>query len=263
MSNANYWRTEEEPYSVNKVSPDFEIYEPSDWDIEYELRKLELLKTGEYYEPNTYNFIYLSEYHEGFKKINKKLLLDENITIISKHAFEGSLFHGELIIPRKCYRIDNYAFNDCKNFTGILEIPNNVRTIGNMAFDDCFGFEGLRFENNSSLRVIKFSAFGGCKGIKGHLEIPNSVQVICSSAFSGCSGITSLKIGSSVRFINSIAFSGCTGIRGDIVIPKSVEEIGIDAFKGCVNVDRFFVPKRFKGWWLTQSIQEMEKVIYY
>ena len=59
--------------------------------------------------------------------------------------------------------VDDYAFTNCGNFTGVLELPSNLQYIG-------------------------VSAFSGCRGLSGSLFIPSAVEVIGETAFFQCTG---------------------------------------------------------------------------
>ena len=85
-------------------------------------------------------------------------------------------------IPDSVTSIDDCAFLDCCNLTGV-RIPDSVTSIGNLAFDGC-----------SSLIEI---------------TIPDSVTSIGISAFEGCRNLTSVTIGNGVTSIGSCAFYSC------------------------------------------------------
>ena len=162
--------------------------------------------------------------------------------------------------------IDNFAFYNCRNLTGLLSaIPSSVTRIGNYAFYGCTGFTGS-LNVPISVTEIGYSAFQGCSGFTGGLTIHDSVTSIASNAFYGCInfetitvetgnsyydsrencnalintltdelvfGCKNTVIPNSVTSIGNNAFYNCRGLTGSLVIPNSVDTIGSCAFYNC------------------------------
>ena len=164
----------------------------------------------------------------------KKLMIGNGVTTIGDYAFnECKGFTGNLEIPDSVTTIGAYAFNECKGFTGNLEIPDSVTTIGAYAFNGCEGFTGSLTISQGITSIVD-RVFSGCKGLTGSLIIPNSVTTIGEYAFSSCSGFTGdLEIPSSVTAIGYQAFGGCKGFTGNLTISNGVISIGKYAFEDC------------------------------
>ena len=114
---------------------------------------------------------------------------------------------GDITIPQKfgdytVTTIDDYAFQYCRNITGIT-IGDNITYIG-------------------------YEAFGSCFGLK-NVTIGNNVTTIYDSAFFNCTKLESIIIPDSVTYIGNCAFGSCTSLN-DIRLPDSTTTIGYDAF---------------------------------
>ena len=101
---------------------------------------------------------------------------------------------GALVIPAQInnipvYRIDDYAFHECKGFTGRLTLPEGVAEIGESAFSGCSGFTGI-LRLPQSLKKIEPGAFYDCKGLQGDLTIPSGVEKIGKCAFLQCESLS-------------------------------------------------------------------------
>ena len=162
------------------------------------------------------------------------LIEGKPVTTIGEWAFSDCKgFTGNLIIPESVTTIGDFAFKDCKGFTGDLTIHGSVTTIGVSAFENCNGFTGDLTISENVTTIGKW-AFSGCSGFTGNLTIPGSVTTIGDCAFENCNGFTgNLIINNGVTGIGSCAFMDCSGFTGDLTIPDSVKGIGMGAFSGC------------------------------
>ena len=92
---------------------------------------------------------------------------------------------GDITIPQKfgdytVTTIDDYAFQYCRNITGIT-IGDNITYIGYEAFGSCFGLKNVTIGNN--VTTIYDSAFFNCTKLES-IIIPDSVTYIGNCAFS-------------------------------------------------------------------------------
>ncbi len=185
---------------------------------------------------------------------------------------------GETEVPTKLggypvTRIDDYAFENCKEITRIV-IPKGVTEIGLYAFHDCVKLQGVVIPEG----VISMNgcAFENCSSLTA-VTIPDSVQIIWQP-FSGCQNLTSIEVdpenpyyyskgncliktdgktlvggckGSvipeddGILAIDDQAFYGQTGLTG-IAIPDSVKTIGYSAFCECSSLKKITIGKNVK-----------------
>ena len=55
-------------------------------------------------------------------------------TIIGKNAFCNCVSLEEIVLPKKLYKIGDYAFHNCQTLLKTFIIPSTVHVIGNFAF---------------------------------------------------------------------------------------------------------------------------------
>jgi hypothetical protein len=168
---------------------------------------------------------------------------------------------GVIVLDGHIDKIEDYAFEDCKNLKGI-DIPNGITEIGESAFKHCKNLREIVIPEG--VTKIGLCAFDGCKGLE-KVVIPSSVTEIVSGAFSCCSGLCEIDVQSGIEYIDSEVFGDCTGLRKivipssvttiydgaflrckgleEIVIPESVTRIGGNAFFRCDNIKAIYVPK--------------------
>ena len=168
---------------------------------------------------------------------------------------------GVIVLDGHIDKIEDYAFEDCKNLKGI-DIPNGITEIGESAFKHCKNLREIVIPEG--VTKIGLCAFDGCKGLE-KVVIPSSVTEIVSGAFSCCSGLCEIDVPSGIEYIDSEVFGDCTGLRKivipssvttiydgaflrctgleEVVIPESVTKIGKNAFFRCGNIKAIFVPK--------------------
>ena len=177
-------------------------------------------------------------------------------------------FQGEYVIPNGVTRINDGAFLNCSNLTGItipssvthigfyafgyctaltsVTIPNSITSIGGQAFYECSGLTSVHIKDLTSWCRISFNPQPGSNPLVyahhlylnsseiRNLVIPNSVTSIGDSAFRGCS-LSSVTIPRSVTSIGNEAFRCCERLSS-IEIPSSVVYIGLATFQDCPNL---------------------------
>lgn len=154
-----------------------------------------------------------------------------------------------MTLPAHLTRIEQEAFKNCADLTGVVEIPDGVTEIGAEAFYGCTGLTGTPVIPRD-IEAIGARAFYGCTGLSGTIVLPTSVR-IAEDAFAGCEGLTVKQIDETPaeyfeysvdRDSEGREFVTITGWCGpenyeNLVIPftiegKPVRVIGSHAFEG-------------------------------
>ena len=189
---------------------------------------------------------------------------------IGEGAFEGSLVH-DVALPDSLYRIDERAFADCPNLTG-LTIPKSTVNIERCISLGSPNFRGFQVESNN--RFYSTDSYGGLyttKNLSGNLEfkecpggfrgkyvlqagtrivngfhehdgvteiwMPDSVTEVYYS--DGCKNLSKVRLSKNLLTIDSTAFRDCAALR-EIVFPESVKTIGERAFSGCISLKHVY-----------------------
>lgn len=90
----------------------------------------------------------------------KKVIIEDGVTNIGNHAFDGYSGLTSITIPNSVTSIANYAFRYCTDLTSVT-IPNSVTSIGQNAFYGCSGLTSVTIGN--FVTSIGSSAFSGAK----------------------------------------------------------------------------------------------------
>lgn len=143
----------------------------------------------------------------------------------------------ELVIPDAVTAINDYAFYQCSNITG-LTVGNGVTAIGSSAFGGCKNLKSVTLGAN--VTSIGDSAFLECSSLE-NLVIGENVKLIDEYAFTRCAAIKYLSIPASVEVIGDSAFSECSGLA-EIKLNYGLKTIGDGAFVGCVSLESFIMP---------------------
>jgi hypothetical protein len=189
---------------------------------------------------------------------------------IGEGAFEGSLVH-DVALPDSLYRIDERAFADCPNLTG-LTIPKSTVNIERCISLGSPNFRGFQVEPNN--RFYSTDSYGGLyttKNLSGNLEfkecpggfrgkyvlqdgtrivngfhehdgvteiwMPDSVLEVYYS--DGCKNLSKVRLSKNLLTIDSSTFRDCAALR-EIVFPESVKTIGERAFSGCISLKHVY-----------------------
>lgn len=116
----------------------------------------------------------------------KTVVIEDGISIIGSHAFEG-----------------------CKSLTNVT-IGNNVISIGYSAFSGCTNLTSITIPSN--VTYIGSSAFYGCTSLTS-ITIPDGVTCIGVGVFENCTSLTDIIISNSVTTIGDGAFYNCTNLK--------------------------------------------------
>ena len=167
------------------------------------------------------NYMYSSQFPwNSYRSSITKLTIGDNVTSISRYAFEDCKALEEVIIPNKVETVGDCAFFYCEKLKKVT-IGNSVTSIGSYAFSIC--------------KVLE------------EIVIPDNVEAVDNYAFLGCLKLQKATIGNSVTSIGNYAFSDCKALE-EIVIPKSVTTVYWNAFDGCDNLKYVFYAGLQEDW---------------
>ena len=150
----------------------------------------------------------------------------ETVTSIGEYAFQQCISLSTVTLPAALTAINNSTFYWCKGLESI-EIPSAVESIGNSAFDECNKLSEIRFEEESTLKIIGDHAFSSA--ILQSVSLPDSLEKIGKYAFR-ISTLTSVSFGNSLKMIGENAFSSTKLETLDF--PDSLLIIDNSAFNG-------------------------------
>ena len=211
----------------------------------------------------------------------KNLQLNEGVTEIQGHAFEGCAIK-EIHIPNSTQKIDGYAFIGCSeiekistgngvtditfiqragatsNFTHLVIGDNVVEpkfTINQSSLEEVtigkkYQVHDMMFYNcsglkkvvlNEGLKKIGYSAFQDCISLS-EITLPSGLEEIGNSAFANCGALQELTIPRSVKTMGDHAFQGCTGLKNISLLNARYSVIPKYAFHGCVSLVFISIP---------------------
>ena len=173
----------------------------------------------------------------AYRKIIKKVIIEDGITSIGNTAFFNFINLTEVNCPDTLTTIGEYAFRKCTAIT-TPPIFDNVTTIGNGAFMDCSGITSIIVPNG--VTTIGYSAFRSCTSLE-NIVIPDGVTNIGNCTFKDCTNLKTITLPNSINAIGNNAFQHC-GNLVKIEIPDGVENIGEYAFSGCVKLENVSIP---------------------
>ncbi len=186
--------------------------------------------------------------------------LPATVTHIGAHAFDGcykvETYNGfdsysgltGIVFENPAITIGEYAFNNCKNLSGILwegeALPDSVGGIGAYAFSGC---EDLLFKTNTLspavIRTIEPYAFANFNGLRD-IELPATLESIGDHAFENCEDLTSVVFPEGLKRIGKNAFQS-TGLK-TLTLTDGIEEIGDSAFMNCSQIMELKLPSNLK-----------------
>ncbi len=157
----------------------------------------------------------VSEFYRAPKdRYEKPFCVPRSITEIGQSAFRKTSF-PQYILGENVTLIDKYAFENCKNMTGV-DLPH-VREVGNYAFHGCEKLE--KVSTGDSLTAVGYGAFQNCTALR---EIDLShVQELGDLSFSGCTSLEKVLLSDSNRIIENIhgVFFNCPALR-EVTVPQ-------------------------------------------
>lgn len=135
----------------------------------------------------------------------KNLIIPNEVTYISEHAFGNCSYIESVAIPNSVKSIGEAAFQGCTSLTSIT-IPNSVTQISKYAFSDCSSLETVTLSEN--ITRINDNLFYYCTSLK-NITIPQSVTYIAYQSFYNCKSLTTITIPQNVSYIGYTAFCSC------------------------------------------------------
>ena len=160
----------------------------------------------------------------------KNLIIPNEVTYISKHAFGNCSYIESVTIPNSVTFIGEAAFRGCTSLTSIT-IPNSVTQISKYAFSDCSSLETVTLSEN--ITRINDNLFYYCTSLK-NITIPQSVTYIAYQSFCECKSLTTITIPSKVSYIGSMAFSGCSKLNTVVSLCETPPTLGESYGQGIV-----------------------------
>ncbi len=167
----------------------------------------------------------------------KKILIQDNVTVIEDDAFKDCHSLVSVTIPDSITNIGSHAFYGCSSLESIT-IPDSVISIGDCAFSYCQKLKSITLPD--SLLRIGNCAFSDCSSIES-LSIPDSVTRIGRFAFERNSSLTSVILPDSINRISISMFYDCTNLES-INIPDTIKSIESDAFRNCNSLVSINIP---------------------
>ena len=139
-----------------------------------------------------------------YKTKNKILVSYDEKTIVKVPLS----YNGNFLIDSSINSIEKYAFDACRNLTGISG-GENLNSIGDNAFNGCTGITSLTLNCNT----IGKNAFIGCSNLS-NLTINNGVASIGENAFANCTALETVTYNNEGNAIKGIIFSNCNALSG-------------------------------------------------
>lgn len=173
-----------------------------------------------------------------FKKLAKRLVIEDGITSIDTEAFYGYDFM-DVKLPNTLETIGRKAFGGCKSLDSIT-LPASLKTIGELAFDGCYALTEICVEDGNNaycdmdgvlfskpdLALVQYPTGKG-----GNYTVPENVTSINNLAFCN-TNIESVTIEGSLTSIGRKAFYGCSDLKS-VYIDGEVDRVDDYAFAFC------------------------------
>ena len=174
------------------------------------------------------------------------LYIDGDVRVLV--AYLGN--ETELMLPVGITEINQGAFYDCRELTGIT-IPESVTVIGNHAF--CYCESLLHIGIPKAVTKIQAGTFRDCKSLT-EIAIPQNVSRIEDGAFDGCTGLTSITlpfVGNRADLNDSFSliFGGDSNVPASLktVVITGSTKIGANAFVGCSGLKNLTIAATVTG----------------
>lgn len=140
---------------------------------------------------------------------NKKITLPP-VSVIGSESFKGNEYIEEIIVPSTVIKINNRAFESCKNLKKIT-FTGNTEIIGEDAFAYCINLE--------------------------HVELCKSIKVINYGAFLDCNKLSKINLYEGLDYIGAYSFRN-TSIE-EIIIPSTITFLGFECFMCTHKLKKF------------------------
>lgn len=169
----------------------------------------------------------------------KKIVVEEGITNIGYHAFDGMENLQSVSLPSTLTSIQEGAFSECKSLTSII-IPKETTEIDNGVFNKCTSLQDVTLPSTASR--LGTGAFSGCTSLKS-IVIPSGIDHVSASCFYECTGLESVVIPEGVKQIDMRAFYYCGALK-TLTLPSTLEgPLGISSFYACNSLESIVIPE--------------------
>lgn len=176
-------------------------------------------------------------WYDDYKKITK-VVVEEGVTRIGNHAFEGCEVISSFLCPDSVTAIGSYAFAGCPGLTEITINPN-VKEIGEQAFSGCVNLKKAAMKKMPD--IMGGNLFADCSALC-EVELPDDCTELSDYMFDGCTALgDGFRFPGELKKIGAYTFFRCSGFT-EVTVPDSVREIGEGAFAGCRNLKRVDLP---------------------
>ncbi len=169
----------------------------------------------------------------------KKIVVEEGITNIGYHAFDGMENLQSVSLPSTLTSIQEGAFSECKSLTSII-IPEAVTEIFSGVFNKCTSLQDVTLP--STVSKLGSSAFSGCTSLKS-IVLPSGINNVPAWCFYECTGLESVVIPEGVKQINERAFYNCDALQ-TLALPSTLEgSLGTSCFYSCGSLESIVIPE--------------------
>lgn len=186
------------------------------------------------FDPDYLPKLLVSEDHPRCVNDEKGVLYSRDMTQL---LYAPKDLKGEYTVAATVGWMDENAFRNCTELTGVNMEECGVTSIGEFAFSHCTALQWVRFPKG--LKVIHDRAFSDCSALKT-VELPHGLETLKGNAFYNCISLGRATVPETVRDTAS-AFFNCTALQtvcfmGDIPLNFENsflyyhEERGVDYF---------------------------------
>lgn len=201
-----------------------------------------------------------------------KLVIPSTVKTIRANAFKNKVnlktieSDGNLQLDK----IEEYAFNNCKNLQTIeglnsvqaieryafyatalsqsLDFGSNLKYLNENCFSLCYNIPSLTFSSETPL-TIGNEAFSSCRSISTlYFEGCTAEVTLGNNCFNGLEALTNLNIPRVINQIGYNCFAAC-GLKSVTVSDNSLtmENIPVGLFMNCSNLMTFSLPRNIKN----------------
>ena len=155
-----------------------------------------------------------------------RVRIDESLTVIPDHAFDGNIDIEELECHDRVKTVEESAFAGCTLLR--IVIMRGVEVVKRGAFKYSRALEDVEC---GKLERIGYAAFDGCESLTS-INLP-SAKTVEGGAFFECAALTNIKFGKELESIGYRAFRDCTSLERITIPLKDGMITADDIFTGC------------------------------
>eukprot|EP00984_Skeletonema_dohrnii_P022553 scaffold11669_cov77-Skeletonema_dohrnii-CCMP3373.AAC.3 len=171
-------------------------------------------------------YIYTGREGEVIPPDVTRVRIDESLTVIPAHAFEGNLDIEEVECHDRVKTVKESAFAICPSLTRV--IMRGVEVVE----DDVFRFcKALRYVECDMLEIVGEWAFESCRSLTS-INLP-SAKIVNRSAFYNCKALMNIEFGKELESVGEVAFGCCKSLQRITIPLKDGIITADDTFQGC------------------------------